>query len=320
MLQELFKIPILDIPIYGYGLMMVVAFVVSIQIGQALCRRVGINTEHFVNTGMIALVAGIVGARLSHVIENLPAYTRADLSGWQNFLNAVNIRSGGLTFYGGFLLATPLCIGYALRKKVPVLRGMDVIAICLMVALGFGRIGCFLNGCCYGGQCSLPWAVHFPYNSVPYQEQFYSGQLQNVPSDLIVQRADGQFELKSKDELLGNPTALTEAADQHSLGVHPAQLYSTLTAFLIAGICFAYLTLRPRAGEVFALMMLIEGPSRFLLEMLRVEPPVVHVFGFGLSLSMVLGAMIGLAGAMMWLGLRMFSTSDRSGELGVLAG
>ena len=301
MYQELFTIPFLNIPIYGYGLMMVVAFLAAIQVAKWVAPKVGIDPEHFVNAAMIGLVAGIVGARLSHVLENLPLYTRSDLSIAQNIFNAINIRSGGLTFYGGFLLATPLCIVYAFRKKIPVLLGMDVVAICLMVALGFGRIGCFLNGCCYGAECHLPWAVHFPYHSLPYQDQFADGQLTDVPSSLIAVAPDGRYILKSPADFVGNPTLETQADQQRSLGLHPAQLYSTLTAFLIAGILYAFFTTRPRTGLVFALMLMIEGFSRFVLEMLRVEPAVVHIGPVGLSLSMVLGAAICITGVVFWV-------------------
>ncbi len=111
------------------------------------------------------------------MIENLGEYTRGDLSVWQNLANIVNTRSGGLTFYGGFLLATPACIAYAIRNRIPVLVGMDIVAPVLMIGLGLGRIGCFMNGCCYGERCDLPWAVRFPYDSNAYVEQFEKGEI-----------------------------------------------------------------------------------------------------------------------------------------------
>ena len=82
------------------------------------------------------------------------------------------MRSGGLTYYGGFLLALPVTVLYGVNKKVPIRLGMDIIAPCLMIGLGFGRIGCFLNGCCHGAECDLPWAVRFPYYSNAYIDQF----------------------------------------------------------------------------------------------------------------------------------------------------
>src|ERR1051326_1051127 len=156
MLPEILHIPIpsflqsmvhaSSIPIYSYGLMMVIGFLAAVQLAKFLSRRVGIDPEIFVNAALIALVAGVIGARLSHVLENLGDYTRADRSVWENFLNMINIRSGGLTFYGGLLLAFPIVVLYGIKKKVPIRRGMDVAAPCIVLGLAFGRIGCFLNG------------------------------------------------------------------------------------------------------------------------------------------------------------------------------
>src|SRR3954470_8561141 len=97
----LFTVPGLNIPIYSYGVMLMVGFLVAIEVGKALARRIGWNPEIIVNAGLIALVAGVVGARLSHVIENIGQYTDPSRSFGANLWDAVNIRSGGLTFYGG---------------------------------------------------------------------------------------------------------------------------------------------------------------------------------------------------------------------------
>src|SRR5437016_4546384 len=174
MYPELFRIPVVNIPIYGYGVMLVIGFLLALELAKYLARRAGLDPELFVNAGLIALVAGIVGARLSHVLENWPTYTDASRSFWANFWDAVIIRSGGLTFYGGLILAFPACIAYGLWKKVPIRLGMDVVAPCIMVGLGIGRVGCFLNGCCYGAPCraDFPLAVTYPYDRGPYVDQY----------------------------------------------------------------------------------------------------------------------------------------------------
>src|SRR5262245_17612495 len=98
MLQEVFRIPTPwgSIPIFGYGLMMVVGFLCAVQLAKFLARRSGIDPELFVNAALIALVAGVAGARLSHVLENFSEYTRADRSLGENLFAMINIRSGGL--------------------------------------------------------------------------------------------------------------------------------------------------------------------------------------------------------------------------------
>jgi phosphatidylglycerol---prolipoprotein diacylglyceryl transferase len=298
----LFRIHLLghEIPIYSYGLMLVVAFLACVKTGQWLGWRKGIKPELFVDATLIGLVSGLIGARLCHVLENLHEYTRRDLTVWQNLLNIVNTREGGLTFYGGVLLATPCCILYAKLRKVPVLLGMDIVAPVLMVGLGFGRIGCFLNGCCYGEECAAPWAVRFPYYSNAYIEQYEQGKLTPPP------------ELESSRGLM-NPhvppvstdaTLRAAAASLSALPVQPTELYSSFTAFLLAALLIAYLGLPHIDGRVFALMLMLEGSARYVLELIRVEPSVVTIHfdgqSYGLSISMVLGAAIVIAGFVMW--------------------
>jgi phosphatidylglycerol:prolipoprotein diacylglycerol transferase len=315
MLQILFRIPGLDIPIYSYGLMMVIGFLCAIQLARYLAKRVGLNPELFYNAGLIALVTGVVGARLSHVLENLSQYTTIGpgRTAWDNFIDAINIRSGGLTYYGGFLFAFASLVLYALLKKIPLRLGMDIVAPCVVIGLGFGRIGCFLNGCCYGDECELPWAVRFPYHSFAYEEEVAHGRI-GPPDELLVERTDGQYRLLTREELrtgmladvdpvtkLRLPVANLPAARQaavvaHSDKLHPAQLYSTFTAFLIAGIVLCYFTLPHAPGRAFALMLMLEGITRYILELLRVEPPVWKDF----SLSMLIGLGVAGLGLVLW--------------------
>jgi phosphatidylglycerol:prolipoprotein diacylglycerol transferase len=322
MMQELFRIPYLDIPIYGYGLMLVIGFLAATELAKFLARRSRVNPEIFVNAGLIALVSGVIGARLSHVLENWHDYTRADLSFAQNLWNAVNIRSGGLTFYGGLILGFVCTLAYGIYKRIPVRVGMDIVAPTIMVGLAFGRIGCFLNGCCYGAECNAPWAVEFPYYSNAYQEQFDRGEIQPPPA-LLVPTARGGVRLVTPEELRRGywerqeiapdgqltvkkvalpPEAQRLARDTHSKELHPAQLYSSLDAFLVAATLVAYFTMPHAPGRVFALMLLMMGPVRFLTEMVRAEPPVMWVGSYGLSFSMVLSIFFVLTGTILWVG------------------
>ncbi|MDB5172202.1 MAG: prolipoprotein diacylglyceryl transferase [Phycisphaerales bacterium] len=300
--QTLFTIPFTHIPIYGYGVMLVIGFIAAMYLAQFLARHSRLDPEIFANAAILALVSGILGARLSHVLENLPQYTDAHNTAWQNFYNAINIREGGLTYYGGFLLAFPTLVLYAIGKKVPLPLGMDIIAPCLMVGLGFGRIGCYLNGCCYGAECQASFAVQFPYGSDAYVTEFNQKVLkQPVPRALIrdgTPLADymdvkGLRELdvsalKAEDfETFRGPGSLKNneqvknegleaaAAGQKANPVHPAEIYSAVTAFLLAVFLVAAFALPHVPGRVFAGMMMVEGVFRYLLEMLRVEPAVI---------------------------------------------
>lgn len=294
-----FSLPVIgnELVIHGFGLMLVVGFLVAMELARYLARRVRLDPELFANAALIGLVSGIVGARLSHVLENLPEYTRGDLSFIQNLRNAANITSGGLTYYGGFILATVTLIAYALWKRIPLRTGMDIIAPCLMVGLAFGRIGCFLNGCCFGAVCALPWAMSFPYASPPYMQHVDEGKVR-VPPQLIETNESGQFEPIEPAQLRREPYRSLQplAAVQRSLRVHPTQLYSAMTAFALAGLLVCHFGLPHAPGRTFALMMMLEGAARYSLELVRIEPPVIG----RLSISMVIAIGVFALGVVLW--------------------
>jgi phosphatidylglycerol:prolipoprotein diacylglycerol transferase len=314
MYPTIFHLPIYHIPIYGYGLMMVCAFLATQWLSSKLAKGKGIDPEIFVNVALLALVSGVIGSRISHVLENLTYYTNPNLTAWENFTNMINIRSGGLTFYGGLILAAPVVLVYLIYRKVPPRLSMDICAPCITLGLAIGRIGCFLNGCCYGAPTTLPWAVQFPYSSIgAYADEVDEGKI-IPPYELRVPTGEGHYRLVSNDEinqgfvLTGDPAqprlplapnVKAIAATQHSQSVHPAQLYSTITSLLMTALLLSYFFLPHTGGRVFALMLMLEGPSRFLLEMLRVEPPVLGP----MSLSMVIGLILLVIGIVLWFAL-----------------
>jgi len=257
MWQEIYRIPLVNVPIYGYGLMLVLGVLAGIQLAKLLARRRGLDPELFVNAGLIAMLCGVIGARLSHVLENFEEYFNAHLTLVQSLWRVVNISSGGLTYYGGFLLAFPVLLWYGRHKGVSLRVGMDIIAPCLMVGLALGRVGCFLNGCCYGAQCDLPIAVRFPYHSYAYVEQAEQGKI-HPPAELMFRVPGAAPVLLPADEVKKDPELSALAKDEHTLPVHPTQLYSTATALLIAWLLLCYMPLCQAPGRVFALMLLIE--------------------------------------------------------------
>jgi phosphatidylglycerol:prolipoprotein diacylglycerol transferase len=302
MWQEVFRIPFIDRPVYGYGLMLVIGFIAATQLAKFLARRNRLDGELFVNAALLALLFGVLGARLSHILESLAAHTgefaENGRGAWDNFKAMLNLSSGGLTFYGGFLLATPVLIGYALWKKVPLLKGMDIVAPCLMVGLAFGRIGCFFNGCCYGEECNLAWGAAFPYGSNAFVEQYEHGEI-TAPPELTDPRhplASGLPRLLSKEEIRKDAHLTALANTLHAKPVHPTEIYSAFNSFFVAAVLLAFFSLSPAPGRVFALMLILEGASRYALEILRVEPAVLG----HLSFSMVIGVGLVIAGILMW--------------------
>lgn len=306
MLRELFTVPFINAPVYGFGLMLVLGCWLAIELAKFLARRCGLNGEHFANIGIIALLTGVIGARASHVLENWSQYFGTNGEGlW----SAINIRSGGLTYYGGVLLATPFCIWYGLRHRIPIRRGMDIIGPCLMVGLALGRVGCFFNGCCWGATCDSPLAVTFPYDSPPYVDHVERGLIPKNPPELLVHdplHPERLPRYATADEAKANPAMAAIARERRSLPVHPTQLYSTFTALFVCAVLLAFFTLRPGPGRVFALMMILEGIGRFTLETLRVEPAVAKVGPYAWSFSMVLGATLVVGGVIVWAGFALF--------------
>lgn len=267
-----------EIVIHGFGVMLVIGFLCAMWLAKKLAIRCRLDPEVFANAALLGLFAGVLGARLSHIIENIGQYTRSDRSAWDNLRDAMSIASGGLTYYGGFLLAFPTLVIYGWIKKVPIRLGMDIIAPCLMIGLAFGRVGCFLNGCCYGAECDQPFAVVFPKGSYAFVDQWARAEDANDAASLVELKQSG-----------------------HSRPVHAAQLYSAFTAFLLAGFLVAYFTVPHPPGRVFAVMMILEGAARYVLEMLRVEPSVTRLFGQPMTLSMVLGIIMAGTGVALWI-------------------
>ena len=140
---ELFEIPFLHISVKSYGTMMVIGFLAAVWLMRRLMRKSGQNPDFVTNVAMYALIAGIVGARIFYVVHHHDQFV-----GRPGEIFAV--WRGGLEFLGGFLCALVFLWIYLSKQKLPKRLYLDILAIGLMVGLGFGRIGCFLNGCCFG--------------------------------------------------------------------------------------------------------------------------------------------------------------------------
>ena len=161
----------------------------------------------------------------------------------------------------------------------------------------------------------MPWGVQFPYYSNAYIEQVEHGEITPAAEMYAVSETGGK-RLMSVDEVREAYRSQPGKADQLMAAerakvhpVHPAELYSTATALLLAAILVAFFTLPHVPGHVFALMCVLEGATRFLLEMLRVEPPV----GLSMSLSMWIGVGLVVVGGVMWIAFGAVGGVDAGG-------
>ncbi len=173
------------IPIRGYGVMVVLGSLTGILMAIHRVRQADLSPDALFPLVVGMFVCGIIGARLFFVIEYWD--TRFQFNSWQTTLfEVLKFTEGGLVVYGSVIGGSIALLVFAKRHGIPPLALTDLIAPSLLAALAFGRIGCLLNGCCYGGESNQPWAVTFPRDSIPYMEQVAGGRtvgLRFVPSD-----------------------------------------------------------------------------------------------------------------------------------------
>jgi phosphatidylglycerol:prolipoprotein diacylglycerol transferase len=122
-------------------------------------KKEGVSGQTILDLALYVMIASIVGARLVYVLGQWD-YFRA------NPLEIIMVQNGGLVFLGGLLLALLAVALYARLKHIPLLKLMDIMAPGTTLGYVLGRLGCFLNGCCFGLPTNLPWGVVFPPGSL----------------------------------------------------------------------------------------------------------------------------------------------------------
>ena len=144
--------------IRSYGVMLAVAFLVGTTIALREARRLRLDEDKVVSVILLALVAGVLGARGLYVIEHVEEFR-------QEWGSALALWQGGLTLYGGIVAGTFVGLLAARRLGLSMWLVADALTPSLALGTAFGRVGCFLNGCCYGRPTRLPWGVVFPPDS-----------------------------------------------------------------------------------------------------------------------------------------------------------
>lgn len=161
-----------SIPVRGYGLMAAIGFLAGIWIASREAVRLGENKERIMDMAFYMVLAAIVGSRVLHVMVE-----------WEYFLQhpgeIIKIWEGGLVFYGGLIGAVMVGSFYIWKHSMPFWKIADIFAVGIPLGHAFGRLGCFLAGCCYGYATDLPWAVEFtdPHSLAPLHEHLHPTQL-----------------------------------------------------------------------------------------------------------------------------------------------
>ncbi|MCC6652252.1 MAG: prolipoprotein diacylglyceryl transferase [Candidatus Eisenbacteria bacterium] len=156
MFPELFHLG--PIQLHSYGAMMAIAFLVGTALGLKEAKRLGLDEDKLLNVILVSLVAAILGARALYVMEHLQQFRRE----WGSVLA---LWQGGLTLYGGIVAGSFAGLVAARRMGLPRWKVADALTPALAIGTMFGRVGCFLNGCCYGKPTLMPWGVRFPHDS-----------------------------------------------------------------------------------------------------------------------------------------------------------
>ncbi|MBE0545604.1 MAG: prolipoprotein diacylglyceryl transferase [Verrucomicrobia bacterium] len=145
------------LPIHWYGVMVALAFLVGLWTAARRAPQAGIHGERIMDLGPWLILGAIVGARILYVVS----YWQESFAGepfWEIFM----VQRGGLVYYGGLIGASLAFILYARMRRLEMWKLADVLAPSIALGYVFGRIGCLLNGCCFGRACELPWAIKFP--------------------------------------------------------------------------------------------------------------------------------------------------------------
>jgi phosphatidylglycerol:prolipoprotein diacylglycerol transferase len=146
------------IHVRSYGLMLAVAFLAGTAIALREARRLSLDEDRLVTVILLVLVASVLGARALYVFEHVEEFRHSMgsvLAVWQ----------GGLTLYGGIVAGVVTGLLAARRLGLPMWTVADALTPSVALGTAFGRVGCYLNGCCYGRPTDLPWGVTFPPDS-----------------------------------------------------------------------------------------------------------------------------------------------------------
>jgi phosphatidylglycerol:prolipoprotein diacylglycerol transferase len=172
MRQVLFYIPIVDLPIFGYGAMLFVAFVFSVWLAARLAARDGIPSQKITDLAIWILVGGLVGGRITYMYWGGPEVVPL----WHFY----RIWEGGLVLYGavaGGVIGFFLAHRFLFKKDgISAWKITDIIAPAGALGIAIGRVGCLLNGCCYGNvACSDCPGICFPLSSEPHVQMVRRG-------------------------------------------------------------------------------------------------------------------------------------------------
>ncbi|MDI6785060.1 MAG: prolipoprotein diacylglyceryl transferase, partial [bacterium] len=194
-----------EIKLYSYAVLIGIGIILVMWFCEHRAKRQQLNHLHILDLLLFVVIFGFLGARVLTVF--IESSSLSEVLQWSG---------GGFTYYGGLLLALLIWFWYIKRVHLPKWETADIVATYLPLGYAFGRIGCFLEGCCFGARTELPIGIEFPKW------------------------------MSAKEVIVGSPAFLNhleqhwvDSAATRSLLVHPTQLYAVLVSFAIFGVLLA---------------------------------------------------------------------------------
>jgi phosphatidylglycerol:prolipoprotein diacylglycerol transferase len=226
------------LPIHSYGFMLALSFLFGIWLSGARAKRRGLDPDVVSDVGFWVILAAIIGARLYYVILHFEEF-EGDLLGIINPFQGGSMGIGGLVMYGGYIGAILSSIVYFKLKKLPLLPYADAIAPSVGIGIFLTRIGCFMNGCCFGAATQSHIGCHFPASS---------------PA--------GHYQLSI-----------------HAQSLLPSQLFESGGGLLIAVIILIVGLWKTFPGLEFYLIGILYSILRFIIDFTRFYTPEEHILG-----------------------------------------
>jgi phosphatidylglycerol:prolipoprotein diacylglycerol transferase len=143
-----------DWPVYAYGVLLAVAYLVALQLAVYRARQRGLDGTKIMDLGIYLIIAALVGAKLMLVVVDFKYFVRQPAE----LLSLV--RAGGV-FYGGLIAALVVALWLVRRYGFSIWTAADLFAPGIALGHVIGRLGCLLAGCCYGRPTSMPWGITF---------------------------------------------------------------------------------------------------------------------------------------------------------------
>lgn len=162
--------------VHTYGVLIAVGTLLAVLVTNRWAIQEGLPKETMTDIAFWSIVGAVVGARAEFVRVNWAMF--AD----QGIGKMLNVRDGGLVFYGGLLAVLVVFVGLIRQRGLPMMKVLDILAPMIPFGQMFGRLGCFAAGCCHGVPTDVPWAVTFtdPRSVAPRGVSMHPTQLYEV--------------------------------------------------------------------------------------------------------------------------------------------